>query len=71
MLAKKLSSGRCRFSSWFVTGLAIWDAYFFPYTTIDEKRIAVLVHSIAAVAAMAVLIVTSTRASGCAVRCKP
>jgi formate dehydrogenase subunit gamma len=41
----------------FVTGLVIWDEYFFPYTTIEQKRVAVLAHSIAAVCAIAVLIV--------------
>ena len=34
----------------FVTGLVIWDTYFFDYTTIEQKRIAQLVHSLAAVA---------------------
>ena len=41
----------------FVTGLAIWDEYFFPYTTIEVKRVAVLVHSLAAIAGIAVLII--------------
>ena len=30
----------------FVTGLVIWDAYFFPYTTIEQKRLAQLLHSL-------------------------
>jgi formate dehydrogenase subunit gamma len=33
-----------------VTGLAIWDEYFYEWTTIPQKRVAVLVHSLAAVA---------------------
>ena len=41
----------------FVSGLVIWDQYFLPYTTIEEKRVAVLVHSLAAVAGMAILII--------------
>src|SRR5262245_45067091 len=31
------------------SGLVIWDQYFFDYTTIEQKRWAVLTHSIAAV----------------------
>lgn len=31
------------------SGLVIWDQYFFQYTTIDTKRLAVLAHAIAAV----------------------
>jgi formate dehydrogenase subunit gamma len=41
----------------FVTGLVIWDTYFFGYTTIEQKRIAQLVHSLAAVAIISVWIV--------------
>lgn len=39
------------------SGIAIWDQYFFEYTTIDQKRVAVLVHAIAAVVAICVWIV--------------
>lgn len=35
-----------------VTGLAMWDEYFYSYTTIEQKRIVVLIHS-----AMTVLVV--------------
>jgi formate dehydrogenase subunit gamma len=41
----------------FVTGLVIWDVYFFGYTTIEQKRIAQLAHSLAAVAIISVWIV--------------
>ena len=41
----------------FVTGLVIWEVYFSPYTTIELQRIAVLIHSLAAVAAIIVWIV--------------
>jgi len=40
-----------------VSGLVIWDQYFDTYTTIEQKRIAVLVHSIAAMMAICGLIV--------------
>jgi len=36
----------------FITGIVIWDVYFSPYTTIGLQRIAVLVHCIAAAAAI-------------------
>jgi formate dehydrogenase subunit gamma len=39
------------------TGIAIWEVYFFPYTSIEQQRIAVLVHSLAAVAAIMIWIV--------------
>jgi formate dehydrogenase subunit gamma len=39
------------------SGLVLWDEYFFEYTTIEQKRIAVLVHSIAAIVAICVWIV--------------
>jgi formate dehydrogenase subunit gamma len=39
------------------SGIVIWDQYFYDYTTIEQKRIAVLVHSIAAVTAICVWIV--------------
>jgi formate dehydrogenase subunit gamma len=41
----------------FLTGIAIWEIYFFAYTTIEQRRIAVLIHSLAAVAAIIVWIV--------------
>ena len=39
------------------SGLVIWDQYFFNYTTIPQKRLATLVHSIAAVTIISVWIV--------------
>jgi formate dehydrogenase subunit gamma len=39
------------------SGLIIWDQYFFAYTGIQTKRIAILVHSIAATGAIIVLII--------------
>ena len=39
------------------SGLTIWDEYFFAYTSIPTKRIAVLAHSIAAVVIISVWIV--------------
>jgi formate dehydrogenase subunit gamma len=41
----------------FVTGLIIWDEYFFDYTTIEHKRFAVLAHSAVAVLAICGIIV--------------
>jgi formate dehydrogenase subunit gamma len=41
----------------FASGLVLWDQYFFQYTTIEQKRVAVLVHSIAALLAILVWIV--------------
>jgi formate dehydrogenase subunit gamma len=40
----------------FATGIVIWDQYFFAYTTIETKRWAVLIHSLAAFIAIAVWI---------------
>jgi formate dehydrogenase subunit gamma len=40
-----------------VTGLVIWDQYFAQYTTIDQKRLAVLIHAAAAVVIICVWIV--------------
>jgi formate dehydrogenase subunit gamma len=40
----------------FVTGIVIWEAYFSSYTTIEQQRIAVLIHSLAAIAAIIVWI---------------
>jgi formate dehydrogenase subunit gamma len=39
------------------SGLVMWDQYFYDFTTIEQKRIAVLVHSAAAVTAICVWIV--------------
>jgi formate dehydrogenase subunit gamma len=41
----------------FCTGIVIWEVYFAAYTTIEQQRIAVLIHSLAAVAAIIVWIV--------------
>lgn len=41
----------------FITGIVIWDAYFSSYTTIEQQRVAVLVHSLAAIAAIIVWII--------------
>lgn len=41
----------------FASGLVIWDTYFFAYTTIEQKRIALLVHSVAAVVIIGVWII--------------
>ena len=40
-----------------LSGLTIWDTYFFAYTSIPTKRIAVLVHAVAAVVIISVWIV--------------
>ncbi|KQY99663.1 formate dehydrogenase [Pseudolabrys sp. Root1462] len=40
-----------------VSGFAIWDQYFAQYTTIDQKRWAVLIHAMAAVTIICVWIV--------------
>jgi formate dehydrogenase subunit gamma len=39
------------------SGLALWDQYFAAYTSIEQKRIAVLVHSLAAIIIICVWIV--------------
>jgi len=39
------------------SGLVIWDQYFAAYTTIDQKRLAVLIHSLAAVVIICIWIV--------------
>src|SRR5277367_6077401 len=41
----------------FFTGLVIWEVYFGHATTIEQQRIAVLIHSMAAIAAIIVWIV--------------
>ncbi|HEY0223416.1 MAG TPA: formate dehydrogenase subunit gamma [Pseudolabrys sp.] len=40
-----------------VTGVGIWDVYFAPYTSIETKRVSVLIHSGAAVAIICIWIV--------------
>ncbi|MCS0504971.1 formate dehydrogenase subunit gamma [Ancylobacter mangrovi] len=40
-----------------LSGVVMWDQYFFPYTTIEQKRIAILVHSITAVVIICVWII--------------
>ncbi len=39
------------------SGVVIWDQYFGPYFTVEQKRIAVLVHSLTAIVAICVWIV--------------
>jgi formate dehydrogenase subunit gamma len=39
------------------SGVAIWDQYFAQYTTVDQKRIAVLIHALAAIVIICVWIV--------------
>jgi formate dehydrogenase subunit gamma len=39
------------------SGVVIWDQYFGPYFTIEQKRVAVLVHSVTAIVAICVWIV--------------
>jgi formate dehydrogenase subunit gamma len=39
------------------TGIVIWDQYFYPLTSIEQKRWAILVHSLAAVTIICVWIV--------------
>jgi formate dehydrogenase subunit gamma len=39
------------------SGLVVWDQYFSEFTTVEQKRIAILVHSIAAVAIIGVWII--------------
>ena len=41
----------------FFTGLVIWEVYFGSYTTIEQQRIALLVHSMAAIGAIIVWII--------------
>jgi formate dehydrogenase subunit gamma len=40
-----------------LSGLVLWDQYFFEYTTIEQKRAAVLVHAISAIVIICVWIV--------------
>lgn len=39
------------------SGIVIWDKYFYPYTTIDQKRVAVLIHALAGIGAITIWIV--------------
>jgi formate dehydrogenase subunit gamma len=39
------------------SGLVIWDQYFSEYTTVDQKRVAMLVHSITAIVIIGVWII--------------
>ncbi|WP_081853028.1 formate dehydrogenase subunit gamma [Bosea sp. 117] len=39
------------------SGVVMWDQYFYPYTSIEQKRIAILVHSVAAVVIICVWII--------------
>ena len=39
------------------SGIVVWDQYFYAFTSIEQKRIAVLVHSLAAVAIICVWII--------------
>jgi formate dehydrogenase subunit gamma len=41
----------------FFSGLVIWEVYFSSYTTIKQQRIALLVHSLAAIGAIIVWII--------------
>jgi formate dehydrogenase subunit gamma len=53
-----------------LSGLVLWDQYFFDYTTIGQKRISVLIHALAAI----VIICTGSsclRRSGCVARFRP
>jgi formate dehydrogenase subunit gamma len=39
------------------SGIVMWDTYFYQFTTIEQKRVAILIHSIAAVFAICVWII--------------
>lgn len=41
----------------FITGILMWDQYFFDWTTIEQKRIAVLAHALLAIGMVTVWIV--------------
>ncbi len=41
----------------FFTGVVIWDVYFSAYTTIEQQRIATLIHSLLAMTAIIVWII--------------
>ncbi len=40
----------------FFTGIVIWEVYFASYTTIEQQRIAVLIHGLSAIAAILIWI---------------
>jgi formate dehydrogenase subunit gamma len=40
-----------------LTGIVIWDVYFSPYTTIELQRVAVLIHTLAAISAIIIWII--------------
>ena len=42
-------TGGVPYSLFVLSGLVLWDQYFFDYTTIGQKRIAVLIHALAAI----------------------
>lgn len=39
------------------SGFVVWDQYFYPFTTIPQKRVAILVHALAAIAIICVWII--------------
>src|SRR5262249_36528389 len=39
------------------SGFVVWDQYFYPFTTIEQKRIAILVHALAAITIICVWII--------------
>ncbi|TCT02699.1 formate dehydrogenase subunit gamma [Aquabacter spiritensis] len=39
------------------SGIVVWDQYFYPFTTIEQKRVAILIHALAAVAIICVWII--------------
>jgi formate dehydrogenase subunit gamma len=41
----------------FCSGLVLWDVYFEDYTTIDQKRLAAVVHALCAIGAILIWIV--------------
>ena len=41
----------------FLSGLVLWDTYFFQYTTIDQKRAAAVIHALAASGMIVVVII--------------
>jgi formate dehydrogenase subunit gamma len=41
----------------FCSGLVIWEVYFSSYTTIEQQRVAVLIHSLGAIGAIIVWII--------------
>jgi formate dehydrogenase subunit gamma len=41
----------------FFSGLVMWDIYFFDYTTIDQKRLAAVIHALAASGMIVIVII--------------